>query len=187
VARANASAPIVTTMYDYIFGDRDPVAEPGGPNGTPGNWWTVFALVPDVLQHAVDGFRLYQSSTAPPVLRELGQARAGWARGSQFVFSQHCKALRDIGVSDDKIAAVPSWSSSDLFTAEERSVLAYTDGLVLNGGRIDDGTFTALQQFLSDEHILELTYIIAMYEMHATIARALRLEMDDRDDPVVET
>jgi hypothetical protein len=32
-----------------------------------------------------------------------------------------------------------------------------------------------------------LTYIIAMYEMHATIARALRLEMDDRDDPVVET
>ena len=34
---------------------------------------------------------------------------------------------------------------------------------------------------------IELTYIACMYEMHATISRALRLEMDDRDEPVVET
>ena len=58
---------------------------------------------------------------------------------------------------------------------------------MLNGGRVDDGTFEGLRTFLSDEHILELTYIIAMYEMHATISRALRLEMDDRDEPAVET
>ncbi len=29
------------------FGDRDPVAEPGTATGTPGDWWPVFALVPD--------------------------------------------------------------------------------------------------------------------------------------------
>jgi len=43
-----------------------------------------------------------------------------------------------------------------------------------------------LREHLSDEEILELTYITAMYEMHATISRALRLEYDDRDDPIVE-
>jgi hypothetical protein len=46
--------------------------------------------------------------------------------------------------------------------------------------------FDALRAELSDEAILELTYITAMYEMHAVIARALRLEWDDRDDPIVE-
>src|SRR5690606_36276409 len=62
VGRAEAGAPIVTTMYDLLFGDRDPVAEPShGPNGTRGDWWTVFALAPDVLEHAVAGFGLYQS------------------------------------------------------------------------------------------------------------------------------
>jgi HD superfamily phosphohydrolase YqeK len=39
---------------------------------------------------------------------------------------------------------------------------------------------------LSDEEILELTYITTTYEMHATMSRALRLEYDDVDDPVVE-
>src|SRR5882672_2585551 len=31
--------------------------------------------------------------------------------------------------------------------------------------------------------ILDLTYITAMYAMHATLSRALRLEYDDRDEP----
>ena len=43
-------------MYDFHFGARDPVAEPGTATGTPGDWWSVFALVPDVMKHAVEGF-----------------------------------------------------------------------------------------------------------------------------------
>ena len=38
----------------------------------------------------------------------------------------------------------------------------------------------------TDEQILEFTYITMMYSMHAVISRALRLEYDDRDDPIVE-
>ena len=89
VSRDDAGAPIVTVMYDFMFGpDRDPVADPGTATGTPGDWWTTFALVPDVLEHCVAGFALYRSSkrTLPAELRELGQIRIGWARQSQFVF-----------------------------------------------------------------------------------------------------
>jgi hypothetical protein len=65
-------------------------------------------------------------------------------------------------------------------------VLAYTDALVQGFGRVDDGVFDALQAQLSDEEILELTYITLQYCMHAVLSRVLRLEFDDRDDPVVE-
>ena len=44
----------------------------------------------------------------------------------------------------------------------------------------------ALKQHLSDEEILELTYITALYEMHAVMSRALRIEYDDVDDRIVE-
>jgi alkylhydroperoxidase family enzyme len=164
------------------------VAEPGTETGTPGNWWTVFALVPDVFEHAVAGFRLYRSPRREldPKLRELGQTRAGFARGSQFVFSQHCKSMRSLGFSDDQIEAVPHWPAADCFDELERLVLAYTDCLVLDGGRTPDGLFEALQSHLSDSEILELTYIVTMYEMHATICRALRLEYDDEPERVVE-
>lgn len=39
---------------------------------------------------------------------------------------------------------------------------------------------------LGDEEILELTYVTALYEMHATMCRALRLEYDDVDERVTE-
>jgi alkylhydroperoxidase family enzyme len=64
--------------------------------------------------------------------------------------------------------------------------LAYTDALVLDGGRVADDVFAALQSHLSDEEILELTYIVSMYAMHAVMSKALRTEFDDRDDPIVE-
>ena len=188
VPRAEADAPIVTTMYDMLFDGRDPVAEPGTATGTPGDWWTVFALVPDVLDHAVRGFGLYRSPdrVLDPVLRELGQTRAGWAAGSQFVFSQHCKSLRNLGVSEERIAAVAAWSAADCFTPLERLVLGYTDCLVYDHGRVPDALFDALRAELGDEAVLELTYITTLYLQHAVMSRALRTEFDDRDDPVVE-
>ena len=179
---------MVLSMYDRLFGERDPVAEPGTATGTPGDWWTVFANSPDVMEHACRGFALYASPNRKigPKLRELGQTRAGWLVGSQFVFSQHCKSCRAIGFSEEKIEALKSWQVSDLFSPKERALLAYTDALVLAHGRVDDGVFDALREHLDDESIMEFTYITMMYSMHAVISRALRLEYDDRDDPIVE-
>jgi alkylhydroperoxidase family enzyme len=187
VPRADAP-PDVQKVYDMLFGGRDPVAEPGTATGTPGNWWTVFALVPDCFRHAVAGFAFYRSRDRrlDPRLRELGQLRAGFLRESQFVFSQHCKAARDVGLREEQIAAVPAWSTAEVFSSAERAVLGYTDELVLQNGRVQDATFERLRAHLSDEEILELTYITALYEMHAIVTRALRLEYDDVPERVVE-
>jgi alkylhydroperoxidase family enzyme len=188
VSRAEASAPIVTMMYDLLFEDRDPVAEPGTATGSRGDWWPTFANVPDILEHAVQGFGIYQSPrrVLDPVLRELGQARAGWAAGSQFVFSQHCKSLRALGVADDKIEAVGYWPAASCFTDLERMILAFTDCLVLDRGRVPDQLFAAIHDQLGDQATLELTYITALYLQHAVMSRALRTEWDDVDERIVE-
>jgi alkylhydroperoxidase family enzyme len=188
VGRDDTDAPIVRATYDLLFGDRDPVKEPGTNTGTPGDWWTVFALSPDILQHCVDGFGLYNSPkrALDPKLRELGQTRVGWAIGSQFVFSQHCKSMRSLGMSEEQIAAIPHWQAAGCFSDVERLVLAYTDCLALDRGRVPDGLFAALKSQLTDEEILDLTYVTSLYLMHAVMSRALRTEFDDRDEPIVE-
>ncbi len=187
VPKASAH-PFAQSMYSMVFGERDPVAEPGTASGTPGNWWTVFALVPDAFDHTTSGFRFYRSPNRrlSARMRELGQTRAGYAVGSQFVFSQHCKAMRDVGFTDEQVAAIPNWSIADCWTPIERCLLAYTDCLVLQHGRTPEPLFDALKRELSEAEILEFTYITATYAMHATMSRALRLEYDDVDDPVVE-
>src|SRR5580692_8941558 len=110
VPKDEATAPIVTTMYEWLFEGRDPVAEPGRWDGTTGDWWTVFANSPDILDHCVKGFGLYQSPDRT-----------------------HDPA--------------------------ERAVLAYTDCLVYDLGRVPDELFAELQRHLDEVAIIELTYI----------------------------
>ena len=188
MSRPEVSDPLTLRMYDLLFGDRDPVAEPGTETGTPGDWWTVFALIPDIFEHAVRGFGVYRSPLRrlDPVLRELGQTRAGYAAQSQFVYSQHCKSLRGLGVSEEKIAAVAHWPAATCFDELERLVLGYTDCLVYDHGRVPDAMFEALRTHLGDEALLELTYITSLYLQHAVMSRALRTEWDDVDERLVE-
>lgn len=189
IPRGEATDPLVIEWYDKIFGpDRDPVAKPGTRTGTPGNWWTVFAIVPAILDHCVRGFTYYASANRAlaPDLRELGQTRAGWLVGSQFVYSQHCKSCRGLGMAEDKIDAIKEWTVSPLFNDKERAVLAYVDCLVLSRGRMPEAIFDNLKKHLDEKQILELTYTTCLYDMHAVMSRALRTEFDDRDDPIVE-
>lgn len=188
VTKAEATDPTIQRYYTALFGDRDPVSQPGTSTGTRGDWWTAFANVPDIFQHAVDGFAVYRNPARKlnPVWRELGQTRAGFNKGSQFVYSQHCKSLRGLGVADDKIAAIAHWPVATCFDEKERALLAYTDCLTLQNGRVPDEIFTVLKSFLSDFEIVEFTYITMLYDMHAVMTRALRLEFDDVDERVVE-
>jgi alkylhydroperoxidase family enzyme len=186
------ASPVALECYNKLFEDRDPVAEPGTATGTRGDWWTVFALAPHILDHAVRGFEIFgflsgdNKATLDGGLREIALIRAGYLVGSQFVFSQHCKAARSVDVDDDRIAAVSSWPASDLFSPLERAVLGYTDALILDRGRVGDDLFAALKDGLSDEEILELSYFVCTYQLHATLCRSLRLEYDDVDERVVE-
>jgi alkylhydroperoxidase family enzyme len=188
VSRAETDHPLIQQMYQLLFDDRDPVSQPGTATGTSGDWWPTFANAPDVFQHAVAGFGLYRSPQRrlDPVLRELGQTRAGWAAQSQFVYSQHCKSLRGLGVSEERIDAIRYWPAADCFTKLERLVLAYTDCLVHDHGRVPDELFGALSEHLDSVELLELTYITTLYLQHAVMSRALRTEWDDVDDRIRE-
>ena len=179
VPRAEASAPIVEAMYDYLFDDRDPVAEPGTADGTAGDWWTVMANSPAALQHAVDGFLYYQSPERRlyPILRELAQLRVGVAEGSRFVVAQHSRALERLGVDADLVAQASTSGAlpSDPAAAE---VLTVVDQMVGGLGEVDDEAFEALRSRLGDEAMLELCYVSSMYLMHAVLSKTLRTEQD---------
>jgi hypothetical protein len=51
---------------------------------------------------------------------------------------------------------------------------------------VPEAVFDKLKKLFSEEEILEFTYTTCMYDMHAVMSRALRVEFDDRDDPIVE-
>lgn len=180
--------------YEALFKGRDPVAEPGTETGTPGHWWTTIALRPYVFDHAAAGLAMYSGmfcengpdSLLCPQARELAITRTGYLVGSQFVYSQHCKVSLMAGLNQAKIDAIPHWGVFTDWSPKERAILAYTDAVVQQYGRVPEAVFDALKAEMSDEDIMELTYHITEYIQHAVLCKALRLEYDDVDERIVE-
>ncbi len=187
VSRPNVDPEFAELFEQFFPGGKDPVQDPGTPTGTPGNWWTTMALLPDVLRAYWQSYReSLRAEALDPRLREIAVMRAGFNTGSQFVFSQHCKGARAAGVEDAQIEAIPGWATSTEFSSIERAVLAYADELTVHRGRVQDATFAALQTELSDEAILALTYIVGEFRFFAILTRALRLEYDDLPERILE-
>ena len=133
IPRAEVESKMVLSMYDRLFGDRDPVAEPGTATGTPGDWWTVFANSPDVLEHACRGFALY-ARPEPQDRPEAPRARPDPRRLACSAASSCSRSTaRPAGPTASprrRSRRIKSWSVSDLFSPKERALLAYTDALV---------------------------------------------------------
>ncbi len=173
------ASPEIRELYKQFFGDRDPVKNPGTATGTPGDYWTTFALVPDLLFQARNSLMalMQPGRKLPAKLRELAILRTGVVGESRFEYSQHLKVARMVGIPEEKLAAIKTWTLSDKFSPAERAVMQVTDEIV---GRnlVEDGSFDALKAHLADDQILELFYVIGLWRMHGMIVRALHLEFD---------
>ncbi len=181
VTRADASSPVVLGAYDFVFGDRCPVEQPGTADGTRGDWWTTYALVPDVLKHAIDGFLLYRSPdrALDPQVREAVQLRVGVCAKSRFVERQHARAARAAGLSEDAVRAIRSDGSTADLTPAMSAALAYVDALVDRLGSVPPDVDQRLTEHFDDGEILELTYIATLYLAHSVATKALQLEDDN--------
>jgi alkylhydroperoxidase family enzyme len=186
VSRANAPSSVLK-HYDRLFPGRDPVDEPGTSTGSVGDWWTTLALVPDLLETFREQCKLLHRDdrALSGQLREIATIRTGFVCGSQFVFSQHCKAGRSEGLSQEIIRAVPTWQLEEVFDDEQRAVLSWCDE-ILNAGRTQHQTLVRLRSHLPDEAICELAMVVSLYQMHSTLTRALHLEFDRLDERIVE-
>jgi alkylhydroperoxidase family enzyme len=178
VSKSEAS-PEIQQIYRDFFGDRDPVAQPGTATGTPGDYWTTYALVPDILKTSRESLMamLQPNRALPARLRELAILRAAIAGDSKFEYSQHMKVGRMAGLSEAKLAAIKGWVTSDKFDPDERAVMAAADEMVARN-LIEDDTFAALKRHFTDAQIMEIVYVIALWRMHGMIVRALHLEYD---------
>ena len=163
-----------------------PLTGRGGGRFVPLSWRDRQRSQSGVTEEPIFSDPSLRRSLGPPALRGPWYARFRhgiWPRLPRWLRQS---ALRALSVPDEKINAIAHWTVSDVFNDQERAVLAYADCLTAGDGRTPIEVFDKLKTFWSDEQIFEFTYITTLYAMHAVITRALRMEYDDRDEPIGE-
>ena len=81
----------------------------------------------------------------------------------------------ELGVSDEKIMALPDYASSPLYSDAERVALEYADCMTITEREVTEELFARLRGFYSDDEIVELTAIIAWENASSKFNRALRV------------
>jgi alkylhydroperoxidase family enzyme len=131
----------------------------------------VLMNAPPLAESWVDHFNTVRwKTTVDGRLRELVIIRIAYA------LKQHIPALAEAdGVTLDECHALADWRDSAFFDAKERAVLAYTDSMTGNI-EVEDAVYDALSGYFDDRQIVELTVLVASYNMHARVIQALRIE-----------
>jgi alkylhydroperoxidase family enzyme len=80
-----------------------------------------------------------------------------------------------LGVSDEKILALPRYATSPLYSEAERAALEYADAITLSDRDVEDDLFARLRGFYDDDALVELTAIIAWENASSKFNRALRV------------
>lgn len=81
----------------------------------------------------------------------------------------------ELGLSDEKIMALPDYAVSPLYDEAERAALEYADRMTITGREVDDEFFSRLRAFYSDDALVELTAVVAWENASSKFNRALRI------------
>ena len=128
------------------------------------------------------GAALLRENQLDSRLRELAILRVGILCRAGYEVFQHKRVARNVGVSEEKIAALEDGPDHPIFENIERKVLRYTDQVVFNV-KAGDSTFNALAQVLSHRELTELTITIGYYMMVSRFLENFEVEIEEK--PVV--
>ncbi|HEX8165593.1 MAG TPA: carboxymuconolactone decarboxylase family protein [Beijerinckiaceae bacterium] len=123
-----------------------------------------------------------QRCALPGRLRELVIMRVAALNGAPYEADQHAPiALRE-GVTQAQLDVLGDWAGSDLFDAQERAVLAYTDAMT-RAVQVPEEVFAAVRGAFDDRLLVELTATVAAYNMVSRFLEALQVHSHDDPKP----
>lgn len=114
-----------------------------------------------------------KSSPLEPALRSLVQVRVSQINGCPFCTDINSASGLKRGVSQEKLAALPHFADSSLFTEDEKAALAYLEAVTDSNLRSDATLIARLRRHFSDDAIIELTALIAFQNMSSKFNAAL--------------
>lgn len=114
-----------------------------------------------------------KSSPVDETLRALIQVRVSQINWCEFCVDLNSSIAIERGAAHDKLAALPAFSDSLLFTEREKAALAFAEAMTAGDRRPHATDVVRLKQHFDDDAIIELTALIAYQNMSSKFNAAL--------------
>jgi 4-carboxymuconolactone decarboxylase len=108
------------------------------------------------------GRAILRESALDPKLREIAILRVNFLSGDSYDLHHHTRAGRNVGLSEEQIAALMNGKDDASWSALEQLVIHYADEVVKNV-KAPDRLFNELLGHLDHQRMAELTLTIGFY------------------------
>ena len=113
------------------------------------------------------------SSPLEPALRTLVTVRVSQINWCSFCVDINAATALKRGITDEKLAMLVDYPTSDLYSNKERAALAYTEAVTRSDQQPTATHFEMLRRYFDDDAIIELTGLIGFQNMSSKFNAAL--------------
>ncbi|HEY7535940.1 MAG TPA: carboxymuconolactone decarboxylase family protein, partial [Thermodesulfobacteriota bacterium] len=97
---------------------------------------------------------------------------------SAYCYHAHKQISKKMGFTEDEILEIDDPENANISPAE-KIALKYAETVTVSPGNIPDNLFDQLKKHFSDSQIVELTILVALYNMINRFNEALKLDPEE--------
>jgi 4-carboxymuconolactone decarboxylase len=109
--------------------------------------------------------------------RELIILRIGWRTGSEYVFCQHVRASRELGMPDVEILGVRDPQGCHAYSEIDAAVLRLADELH-DHAEVTTSTWAVLEKAFTSEELVELLLVGGFWRLAAGFVKSAKIQLD---------
>ncbi|MBL0739160.1 carboxymuconolactone decarboxylase family protein [Flavobacterium sp. GN10] len=121
-------------------------------------------VIPNVAPEAYNALlnlEKYISSTSlTPIHKELIKIRASQINGCAYCINMHTADARKYGISEQRIYLISAWREADVYTEEEKAILALTEQVTLISNHVSDEVYQNAAQLFDEKYLAEIILAI---------------------------
>jgi len=158
--------------------------------GRVANFPRTAAHSPGILRWLVPFVQVIQREGPDTVLsgsiRELAILKTSIINQCGYCTSHNRAFAAGTGITDEQLDAIdgPGYLESDLFSERERLAIAWAESVTLNRARSDTKLYAQLEASFTTQEIVELTFVIAMFNMINRVNESLHVDVEDEQEIV---
>lgn len=101
-------------------------------------------------------------SQVTKIHRELIKIRASQINGCAFCLNMHTKNAREAGETEQRIYLLDAWRDAQVFTEEEKAILALTEEVTLIRHGVSDETYENALKLLGEKYLAQVIMTITV-------------------------
>ncbi|HEX8015805.1 MAG TPA: carboxymuconolactone decarboxylase family protein [Flavobacterium sp.] len=117
-------------------------------------------VAPEAYQ-ALMNLESYISKTSlTPTHKELIKIRTSQINGCAFCINMHTADARKYGETEQRIYLISAWREADIYTEEEKAILALTEEVTLISNHVSEETYQNAARLFDEKYLAEIILAI---------------------------